>query len=99
MAGEAHMKGYMNGARTELELNRIKAAMSKSTSTSGINHHFFSSRRKRRNSLHRRHMWSGPYISRARMAKALAVSLVFRHHTNAGLGVYFDRRRGCRDGP
>ena len=67
------MKGYMNGARTELELNRIKAAISSSTSTSGMSHHFFSSRRKTRNSLHRRHMRHGLYPAGARMAKPLAV--------------------------
>ena len=62
MAGngvESYRNGYMKGART-LELPKMRmAARSKRRPMSGISHHFFSSRRKRKNSLAKDHMGIG----------------------------------------
>ena len=48
------MNGYMNGANTELELNRINPASNSKIRISGTSHHFFSCLRKSSNSLHKR---------------------------------------------
>ena len=50
------MKGYMNGAKTELELKRIKAASKSRMEMSGTSHHFFSCLRNNTNSLAKRHI-------------------------------------------
>ncbi len=46
-----HMNGYINGARTELELKTTIAASINRRTTKGMSHHFLSCRRKSRNSL------------------------------------------------
>jgi len=51
-----HMKGYMKGASAELELKTINAPSTSRTTTTGINHHFFSRLRNRRNSRKACHM-------------------------------------------
>jgi len=50
------MNGYMNGASAELELNTMIAPSNSRRVTTGINHHFFSLRRKTRNSRKACHM-------------------------------------------
>ena len=54
-----YKNGYIRGASTEPPVNMITAANNKRIRTSGINHHFFSSRRKTMNSLKSRHMFAG----------------------------------------
>ena len=53
-----HMKGYISGASTLPVLNTITAPRMSSRTTSGMSHHFFSCRRKSRNSLNNCHMIS-----------------------------------------
>ena len=50
------MKGYMNGAKTELPLKRISPASINRRTTRGISHHFFSCFKNDRNSLQSCHM-------------------------------------------
>src|SRR6185503_9441020 len=53
-----YMNGYINGANTEPELKMIIAPRTNSKMISGTIHHFFSWRRKRKNSLASCHILS-----------------------------------------
>lgn len=55
----SYKNGYSKGASTEPPVKTINAARVRRMATSGISHHFFSSRRKARNSLKSRHMVIG----------------------------------------
>ena len=52
----------MSGASTEPELKMISAPRRSSTRIKGTSHHFFSWRRKRRNSLNNSHMLAGKVV-------------------------------------
>ena len=56
-----YRNGYIRGASTEPPVNTITAANKRRSRTSGINHHFFSSRRKTMNSLKSLHMIATSY--------------------------------------
>ena len=75
MAG--HMNGYINGARTELELKIIMAPSMSNKMMSGISHHFFSCLRKSRNSLASRNMMHD-YNKPRRLCKSPPVDIDVR---------------------
>src|SRR5713101_4792755 len=72
------MKGYMSGASTEPELKMISAPRRSSRRIKGTSHHFFSWRRKWRNSLNNGHMPAARLGSAARVGKRNAVAVAHR---------------------